>query len=153
MSAVVVSVVVPARDEEHSIVDCLSSILAQDYPHHLLEVIVVVDGMSADATDVFAKEFLDRSDFARTEVVRNPHGGTPANLNTGLSLARGEVLCRVDADSRIPPGYVRRCVSILERSDVIVTGGAQVAVPPDGSVVGRGIARALNNRYAMGWSR
>ncbi|MEX1006545.1 MAG: glycosyltransferase [Acidimicrobiia bacterium] len=153
MTASFVTVVVPARDEERSIVDCLASILGQDYPHHLLEVIVVVDGMSADATDVRAKEFLDRSDFARTEVVRSPHGGTPGNLNAGLSLARGEVLCRVDARSRIPRGYVRRCVSILERSDVIVAGGAQVAVPPDESVVARGIARALNNRYAMGWSR
>ena len=151
--AVVVSVVVPARDEERSIVQCLTSILGQDYPHHLLEVIVVVDGMSTDRTDVLAKEFLDRSDFARTEVVRNHHGGTPGNLNAGLSLARGEVLCRVDVHSRIPREYVRRCVSILERPEVVVTGGAQVAVPPDEGILGRGIARALNNRFAMGWSR
>jgi glycosyltransferase involved in cell wall biosynthesis len=153
MKAAFVSVVVPARDEEDWIVDCLASIVAQDYPHDLLEVIVVVDGMSTDATDVLAKEFLDECDFARTEVVRNPHGGTPANLNTGLSLARGEVLCRVDARSRIPRGYVRRCVSTLERSDVVVVGGAQVAVPPGEGALARGIARALNNRYAMGWSR
>jgi succinoglycan biosynthesis protein ExoA len=149
-----VTVVVPARDEVRWIAACLDSLQTQDYPHDRLEVVVVVDGASTDATERIALELLDGSDFARSAVLVNPHGGTPENLNAGLVAARGDVLCRVDARSRIPPGYVHRCVSVLtEHADVVVVGGAQVAVPSRNDALGTGIARALNNRWGMGLSR
>jgi succinoglycan biosynthesis protein ExoA len=154
MSGPLVSVVVPARDEERWIEGCLASIDEQDYPHHLIEVIVVVDSESTDATDVVADGYLRSTELARGNVVRNAAAGTPANLNVGLALARGDVLCRVDARSRIPRHYVARCVKILtERPDVAVAGGAQVAVAPRPGPIGAGIARALNNRWGMGFSR
>jgi succinoglycan biosynthesis protein ExoA len=149
-----VTVLIPAKDEAAWIGQCLESIARQDYPLHMIEVVVVVDASSADDTDVIAKGFLDEHGFARTEVVRSPGGGTPGNLNAGLALARGEVLCRVDARSRIPGHYVWSCVDVLSsRRDVVVTGGAQVAIPSRDDHIGVGIARALNNRFAMGWSR
>ena len=154
MNAPLATVLIPAKDEARWLQECLESIAAQDYPHHMLEVVVVVDGGSTDRTDLIAKEFLEDQDFARTEVLRSPGGGTPGNLNAGLSVARGEVLCRVDARSRIPVHYVRTCVeALVTRPDVSVVGGAQVAVPSRDDAVGTGIARALNNRFAMGWSR
>ena len=154
MSPPLATVLVPARDEERWIDDCLTSIAAQDYPHDRMQVIVVVDGESSDATDTRAKELLDGCDFADVEVVRHGAGGTPGNLNAGLALARGGILCRVDARSRVPPDYVRRCVEILEeRPEVAVTGGAQVAIASRGDALGDGIARALNNRWGMGLSR
>jgi succinoglycan biosynthesis protein ExoA len=154
MKASDVTVLIPAMNEEIWIEDCLRSVAAQDYPHDLIEVVVVVDAASDDQTDGRAKEVLDALDFARTEVVRSSRGGTPNNLNVGLHLARGEVLCRVDARSRIPANYVRTCVARLsESADVAVVGGAQVAVPPRADDVGVGVARALNNRFAMGLSR
>ena len=66
----------------------------------------------------------------------------------------GELLCRVDARSIIPPEYVRLCAEVLgSRPEVMVTGGAQVAIAVDDSARSVGIARALNNKYAMGGSR
>jgi succinoglycan biosynthesis protein ExoA len=154
MNARLATVLIPAKDEERWIRDCLASVAAQDHPHHMMEVIVVVDAASSDRTDLVAKEYLETQDFARIEIVRSPGGGTPGNLNAGLSVARGDVLCRVDARSRIPPHYVRACVDrLVTRGDVAVVGGAQVAVPSREDAVGAGIARALNNRFAMGWSR
>src|SRR5262249_9207423 len=145
---------IPARDEERWIGASLASVMDQRYPHDCIEVIVVVDGASTDATDVIAKDMLERSDFGRVEVVRNPDGGTPGNLNAGLGIATGVYLCRVDARSRIPAHYVGRCVDLLAtRPDMAVVGGAQVAVAPRGGAVGTGIARALNNRWGMGFSR
>jgi glycosyltransferase involved in cell wall biosynthesis len=149
-----VTVLIPAKDEERWVRECLESILAQDYPHHLIEVIVVVDALSSDRTDAVAKDALDESEFARTEVLRSPRGGTPDNLNAGLAIARGEILCRVDARSLIPASYARRCAELLvSKPEVAVVGGAQVAVPSRGDFVGIGIARALNNRFSMGLSR
>ena len=49
---------------------------------------------------------------------------------------------------------MRLCAEVLgSRPDVMVTGGAQVAIAVDDSARSVGIARALNNKYAMGGSR
>lgn len=147
-----VTVVVPARNEERDIEACLRSVLAQDWPRDRMEIIVV-DGGSEDDTAGRAQAVLDRADV-RGKVVENPVGATPSNLNVGLQLAGGDYLCRVDARSRLPASYVSRCVAVLEaRPDVKVVGGAQVALARDETPTAQGIARALNNRYAMGLSR
>jgi glycosyltransferase involved in cell wall biosynthesis len=149
----IVTVLVPARNEERDIERCLAAIAAQDYPLEQLEIIVV-DGASTDRTHEVAAAALADVPFARTKVLTNPNGSTPSNLNLGLTVAQGEVLCRVDARSIIPPHYVSTCVEVLNtRPDVAVVGGAQVAVAPRRDAVGTGIARALNNKWGMGLSR
>jgi len=154
MSAPLVSIVVPVHDEAAHLPACLAAIGAQDHPHERLEVIVVIDGATTDDSAAVAGAQLWPSDFARHLVIVNADGGTPGNLNLGLSRARGEVICRVDGRSRIPPDYVRRCADILtSRPEISVVGGAQVAVMPRRDARGAGIARALNNRWGMGGSR
>jgi glycosyltransferase involved in cell wall biosynthesis len=128
-------------------------VLAQDHPRDRLEVLVV-DGGSTDGTGDRARAVLERADHVRWKVIENAVGTTPSNLNAGLAVAQGSVVCRVDARSLIPPHYVRTCAAVLaERPDVAVVGGAQVAVPPRPGAVGVGIARALNNPYGMGLAR
>lgn len=147
-----VTVLIPARNEEADIERCLRAVLAQDQPHDRMEI-VLVDGGSTDRTAQVASRVLSEGDTT-WKIIENAVGTTPSNLNAGLAVATGEYLCRVDARSIIPPEYVRLCVDVLaSRSDIAVTGGAQVAVAPDTAGMARGIARALNNRYAMGGSR
>jgi len=153
-AAPLVTVLIPARDEAPHLAACIASVIEQDYPLQAIEVIVVVDGSSRDDTQRVAKDLLVRRGFAHVRVLTNPNGGTPSNLNAGLLHAAGDIVCRVDARSRIPRDYVRRCVTVLTtRPEVAVVGGSQVAIEPRGDAVGTGIARALNNRWGMGWSR
>ncbi|WP_436795761.1 glycosyltransferase family 2 protein [Actinospongicola halichondriae] len=150
--APLVTVLIPARNEEADIERCLRAVLAQDHPHDRMEI-VLVDGGSTDGTATVARSILESGDIA-WKIVDNPAGTTPSNLNAGLAVASGEYLCRVDARSIIPVEYVRLCAEVLEtRPDVVVTGGAQVAEPRSDAVIDVGIARALNNRFAMGGSR
>ena len=51
-----VSIVIPCRNEERYIGRCLDSLLANDYPHDDLEIIVV-DGMSTDHTREIVSEY------------------------------------------------------------------------------------------------
>lgn len=151
--AALAAVLIPARNERDDIGACLDAVLAQDLPLEQLEV-VVVDGGSTDGTAERAAERLAAAGVARWEVVDNPVGTTPSNLNRGLERVTADVVCRVDARSRIPADYVRRCAALLRsRPELAVVGGAQVALPPGVGPVPVGIARALNNRYAMGGSR
>lgn len=147
-----VTVLIPARNEEADIAGCVEHVLAQDHPHDRLEI-VMVDGGSTDGTRRVAEGLLAGADVSWT-IVDNPTGTTPSNLNAGLAAATGDILCRIDARSRVPSGYVAACAELLStRPEVAVTGGAQVAVARTSSPVEVGIARALNNRYAMGGSR
>lgn len=147
-----VTVLIPARNEERDIEQCLEAVLAQDYPKGRLEVIVV-DGASTDRTAAVAARILSNSEVD-ARIVRNDVGTTPTNLNMGLDSAAGAVLCRIDARSTVPPDYVRRCVEVLSAHPTVsVTGGSQVAWPRSPSPVHVGIARALNNPWTMGGSR
>jgi succinoglycan biosynthesis protein ExoA len=148
-----VSVVIPVLNEDEMISDCLRAVADQDYPLDAIEVLVV-DGGSSDDTVAVARAFLLSHAFARGAVLSNHPGTRPSNLNRGLAEAQGDYLCRVDARSRIPPDYVRICVEVLRsRPNVRAVGGTQIAVPPGRGVTSLGIARALNNRFAMGLSR
>ena len=89
----------------------MRAVLAQDHPHDRLEV-VVVDGGSTDRTADVASKVLAAGDVA-WQIVDNPAGTTPSNLNAGLAVASGELLCRVDARSIVPPEYVRLCAEVL----------------------------------------
>lgn len=146
------SVVIPARNEADSIAGAIASIGAQSLDLDRVEV-VVVDGASDDETKEIAKRTMDRFGFRRAEVVENLERRTPSNLNRGLLWAAGDLLVRVDARSRIPSNYLEVVEEMLARPSVAVVGGRQVAVANDASVLARGIARALNNGLAMGWSR
>ena len=109
-----VSVVVPARDEERGIEAAVRSHLAQNYPN--LEV-VVVDDRSADATPGILRR-LAAEDPRLTVVagVEPPAGwlGKPHALFEGASRAGGEILLFADADVRYAPEAVSDGVAFLE---------------------------------------
>lgn len=59
LDAPLISVCVPARNEERNIHECIESILAQDYPHF---EVVVLDDRSTDATPDILRRLLRESD-------------------------------------------------------------------------------------------
>lgn len=147
-----VTVLVPAKNEERDIERCLRAVLAQDHAHDRMEI-VLVDGGSADRTTAVARRVLADSDVD-WRILDNPVGTTPSNLNAGLSVASGDIVCRVDARSIVPREYVRRCAELLQEPQFVVVGGRQVAVARDGAgLVAHSIARGLNNRWATGLAR
>jgi succinoglycan biosynthesis protein ExoA len=149
----VVSIIMPVRNEADRVDGALDRILEQDFPLAQVEV-VVVDGASDDRTQEVVAKRLEVSAVAGWSVLENPTRTIPASLNLGLRQSSGQFVIRVDARSRIPRHYVARCVELLaERPEIVVVGGAQVAVPPLSGALGEGIARAFNNRFAMGMSR
>jgi len=108
-----VSVIVPAKDEEQNIGVALETILRQDYPE--LEVIVV-DDRSADGTADIVRRVAASDDRVRLiQVTELPEGwfGKPHALEVGGAAARGRWLLCVDADCRQAPHSVRAGVNFL----------------------------------------
>ncbi|HVR43432.1 MAG TPA: glycosyltransferase [Thermoanaerobaculia bacterium] len=111
-----VSVVIPARDEEQAIERTLLAFLAQDHPN--LEVILV-DDESADRTGAIARELEARDPRVRViDGAPPPPGwlGKPWAQHQGAEAARGSLLLFVDADITYAPGAVAAAVDELERS-------------------------------------
>jgi len=110
-----VSIVVPARNEEREIRKAVTSFCTQDYA--ALEVIVVDDG-STDATPRILAELQAR--FGHLTVVKGqdpPEGwlGKPNALEIGRKHAKGEWLLFVDADVVYAPDLLRRVIPYVLR--------------------------------------
>jgi GT2 family glycosyltransferase len=116
-----VSVVVPARNEEAFLGRCLDTILAQSFPRDGMEVIVVENG-STDRTAEVALDYAARD--PRVRVVTSAATNQAAAMNDGVLAANGDVVARVDAHSWVPPDYVAAAVAALERHpDAAGVGG------------------------------
>ena len=140
-----VSVIVPARNEEGSIGATLRSLRGQDYPN--LQIIVV-DGKSSDRTAAIVRAHM--AEDPRVELVDNPRQITPVALNVALEHARGPWLVRMDAHSTVDPGYVTAAVARLREGSWGGVGGRK-----DGDArtpTGRAIAAALSSRFGVGGS-
>jgi cellulose synthase/poly-beta-1,6-N-acetylglucosamine synthase-like glycosyltransferase/peptidoglycan/xylan/chitin deacetylase (PgdA/CDA1 family)/spore germination protein YaaH len=93
-----VSVIVPAYNEEKVIAKTVESLLKSDYEP--FEIIVVDDG-SPDRTSEVIRERFGGDPRARLYTKEN--GGKAEALNYGLRRARGEIIVALDADTVFPP--------------------------------------------------
>jgi len=92
-----ISVVVPVFNDPEGIKTTLESLLAQNYPPSLYEVIVV-DNNSSDSTNLVVKEFEDRYPTRVKLLVERDIQGPSAARNKGISASRGEIIAFIDAD-------------------------------------------------------
>jgi cellulose synthase/poly-beta-1,6-N-acetylglucosamine synthase-like glycosyltransferase len=96
--ATMVTVIVPAYNEETSIADKIRNTLESAYPGHLLEVIVVSDA-SSDNTDAIVRSF---EPAGVRLIVQAQRRGKSAGLNRAVAAARGEVVVFTDANAWYP---------------------------------------------------
>ncbi|MBL8079734.1 MAG: glycosyltransferase [Anaerolineales bacterium] len=113
--APLISICIPARNEENNIRRSVEAALAQDYPN--IEVIVL-DDRSTDATLTQLKEIAARdSRLLPISGSDLPEGwaGKPHALYQASADARGEWLCFLDADTFLAPEAISSCyVKALE---------------------------------------
>ncbi len=140
-----ISILVPARDEEKSVVESVKSYLALDYPE--LEVVVVNDGSTDGTMEALRRQF----DLIRTEILYVPeiptkpvHGvymsarerrllvldkescGRKADaLNAALNAASSPFVCAVDADAILEKDALLRVMgrALTDPRRVVASGG------------------------------
>jgi len=123
-----ISICIPARNEEHNIRKCVESVLGQDYPN--IEVIVL-DDRSTDATLVQLNEIASRD--SRLHPIHGldlPSGwaGKPHALFQASAAAQDEWLCFVDADTFLAPRAISACYAraLETRADLLTTMNEQI---------------------------
>lgn len=100
-----VSVVLPAFNEENYIERCLDALSRQEHPEFDFETIVVDDG-STDQTASIAAGY-------RARVISGPRRGVAGARQTGFEAARGVIIASTDADSAPRPDWLHRLVGHL----------------------------------------
>lgn len=96
--ALTVSIIIPAYNEERHLKACLDAVAAQI---EMPDEVIVVDNNSSDNTDKIAGSYP----FVR--VVTESKQGVLWARNAGFNAARCGIIGRIDADTVLPPDWVR----------------------------------------------
>jgi cellulose synthase/poly-beta-1,6-N-acetylglucosamine synthase-like glycosyltransferase len=138
-----VSVIVPVRDGESTIADCLDSILATDYPADRREILVV-DNASSDGT----------APLIRARPVRYLHEsrrGVSNARNLGVARSSGEILAFLDADCVVEPQWLSELVRAFDDPEVGAVAGDLQHLPP-ANAAERQAVRLLGNWQQFAFS-
>src|SRR3989338_3430207 len=105
-----ISIVIPAFNEQKTISECLKSLKNQSY--RPIEITVVDDG-SSDSTRNIVKGFSD------IKLLTQSHKGPGQARNLGASNAKGEILVFVDADMTFDKNFIKHLIKpIVDRKTI-----------------------------------
>lgn len=111
---IVITIVMPVRNEERFIRGVLEDLHAQTYPAEQMEVLVI-DGESTDGTLKAASEF--RSRFPNFQILSNPGRLASKARNIGARAAKGRYVAYIDGHCHLPSNtLVADAVALFERS-------------------------------------
>ncbi|MEX0912537.1 MAG: glycosyltransferase, partial [Gemmatimonadota bacterium] len=121
-----VSISVPAYNEESQIRDLILSLLAIDYPKDKLQILIVSD-CSDDRTDDIVREYADQG----VELLRlTERGGKNRAENVASEHLRGEIVVNTDASIRIRPEGLKPLVAAFRDPSVGCASGRDISVDP-----------------------
>lgn len=139
-----VSVLVPAYNEQITVIDTVQGLLALSYPN--LEIVVINDGSPDDTAAVLIEAFdlrpihpiyqrvIEHADVKtiyrsshepRLVLVDKFNGGKADSLNAGVNVASGDLVCAIDADTLVAPDALQQLVApFVMREDTVAVGGS-----------------------------
>ena len=145
-----VTVVLPIRNEADFIARSLGAVLNQDYPAHLLQILVS-DGMSTDNTRALIAEMAQQHPDIALAVLDNPKRIVPTAFNIALQHATGDIVMLVSGHCEIASDYVSQVVKAMQASHADNVGGRMNSVGT--TPVSRAIALATSSPFGVGNAR
>ncbi len=126
-----ISVIIPAYNEEATIQRCLLALSHQTVPRSSYELIVV-DGNSRDKTREIAAEYADLVFIQESERV-------PGARNDGFARAKYAIVATTDADSIAAPDWIEQILHSFKDPKVVLAFGPVTAIE----------ATPKNRRYVL----
>lgn len=119
-----VTLIVAARNEEKVIESCIKSLIALNFPHDKLEIILVND-RSTDDTGRIMREYAtsDNSHVKYLEITETPtklKGKTNA-LSQALKTAKGEFIFTTDADCVVGSSWINEMLGYYDDNTGVVS--------------------------------
>jgi len=142
-----ISIIIPCRNEEKYIKNCLLSVIENDYPHDLVEVFVI-DGNSDDKTLEIIHEISAKFPFIK--LLHNPEQTVPYALNRAIKAASGDFVIRLDAHSVYPNNYFSELLKYQKQTNADNIGGVWITKPANNSLVSQSIAIGSSSIFGVG---
>lgn len=120
-----VSIVVPAYNAENYIRRCMDSVLTQTYKN--IELVIVNDG-STDRTKEICDSYSNID--ARVHVIHKKNAGVSAARNSGISEAKGILICFLDADDYLSAEIIQIGVNKFRHNCLNMWGATEI-LPDD----------------------
>ena len=139
-----ISVVMPCYNEESYIEKAIESLIDAYFLYNC--ELIVADGMSQDKTRQIIHSFIAKGFPIR--ILDNEMRYQSSGLNLAIAEARGEMIVRVDAHCVYPPGYVKKCTDLLERTGAANAGG--IMLPRGVQTTQKAIALAMQHPMGVG---
>lgn len=104
-----VSVVIPTRNREKMLFECIGSLVEMDYPSSRYEIIIINDGIN------LSNSFVDEGVVGRPSVALkivniSKRIGAGRARNVGVKMARGEIVAFVDDDAIVHKEWLKNLV-------------------------------------------
>ncbi len=120
-----VSIVIPFRNEEKNIVECVRSALNNNYPKALFDIIAVDDHSSDDSLSRVRQ--IESNKLTIYELVEDDLQGKKAAISYGVKKSKGDLIVTLDADCKVPKNWLRNISSYYEyNKKIIITGMVKV---------------------------
>lgn len=113
-----ISIVIPAYNEEKNIGDCLTSLVNQQTSKKFR--VIVVDNNSTDKTAQKAKSFSKNLDMT---IIFEKRKGRGTARKTGFDYSTDEIIFSTDADTILPTNWIEKLYSELVKSNGVAVSG------------------------------
>lgn len=111
-----VSVIIPTYNYAHYICEAIESVLAQEYPRELIQIVVYDDG-STDNTKQVLQHYIDKGEVIY--FYQQNKGKASATYNA-IQQSTGKYIFNLDADDYFLPNKISMAVKVFESDDEIV---------------------------------
>lgn len=120
-SKVKVSILIPARNEEKNLTECLESLVRSDYPNEQIQLIVIND-RSTDNTQKIADSFAKKFNFIEVLNIESDEQkegikGKAGAIHQGMKIAKNEYILLTDADCTVEPTWIGSVAQIFEKEE------------------------------------
>ncbi|MBU4502478.1 MAG: glycosyltransferase family 2 protein [Nanoarchaeota archaeon] len=114
-----ITVAIPAYNEESTIGRTIKSVINLDYPKDKLEIIIVDDG-SKDNTANIAKKIIAKNNKLDISLIMQKNAGKGSALNAAIKKAKGEFFICIDADSMVREDALKKMLPEFNDPDVAI---------------------------------
>ncbi len=116
-----VSVIIPARNEEENIANCIQDLMKQTFPKQLMEILII-DDASTDNTVAIAKEIIHQHPEFNIKIISlNNLPSMNANKKNAIAIgirnATGSLMVNTDADCRYSMKWIETMVGYYEKNN------------------------------------
>ncbi len=134
------SIIIPARNEAENIGNCLQDLLSQNYPAHLVEIIVINDHSTDDTAAIVQSLIREYPKQIQLIDLEEKLRGQEMNaykkkaIEIAIGESRGEWIVTTDADCRLPNQWLALYDAYIQQHKPVMVAGP-VMFTSNGSII------------------